>query len=325
MNKEEFKKYALTYDEYNRCLSMAEITIFMQGNKVNGKRPKSIFVVAQAGAGKTGLKHFVINEAQDMGNLDTYIEFNPDDIAIYHKYYQEILEEFPDDSYKILQEFVRPALDTYLRYRAVELRNNIVQEGTFGSTESYIEILNFQKNGGKAKIGKLQADGNREEKEVEGNYDIDINVLAVDKYESYLSALEREQYFRENDLPPRVVTLKNHDYAYDKMLDTIRIIESKKLYDKCRVFKRGYSYNRPELVHVNGDGKYSSVVEAVIAERNKNRKELLNKPEEYFARIEDLRKRIAICGIPDQIARLDELEELFNLEAIKNEKSNLKE
>lgn len=314
MKENDITKFNLTKEEYNECLTRAEISIFMQGDAVRGEKPKSIFVIAQAGAGKTSLKNFIINEGQDNGTLESCIEVNPDDIAIYHKYYQEILKEFPDDSYKILQEFVRPALDTYLRQRAVQLRNNIVQEGTFGSTQGYIDLIEFQKNGGKANIGKLQQDGTREEIDVEGNYEVEIDFLAVDRYESYLSALEREQYYRESGLPPRVVTLKNHDYAYEKMIDTMKIIEANGLFDKARVFKRGYAINKPELVHINGDGKYSSVVEAVIVERDKNRQELLRNPEKYYERIEDLRKRIEKDGIEDQIKRLDELKEEFKKE-----------
>lgn len=320
MKEKDLTKYNLTKEEYNKCLAMAEISIFMQGDAVTGRKPKSILVVAQAGAGKTGLKNFIINEGQDNGILESYIEFNPDEIATYHEYYKQILEEFPDDSYQILQEFVRPALDTYLRQRAVQLRNNIVQEGTFGSTQGYIDLINFQKNGGKAKIGKLQPDGTREEVNVQGNYEVELNILAVDRFESYLSALEREQYFRESNLPPRVVTLNNHDYAYDKMIETLRIIESKELFDRARVFRRGYSFNKPDLVHVSGDGRYSSIVEAVIAERNKNRQELLRIPEAYFERIELLRKRIEKSGIKEQLARLDELKEIFELELEKQGK-----
>lgn len=326
MREEDLKKYRLTEEEYNRCLAMAEINVFMQGNTVVGKKPKSIFIVAQAGAGKTGLKSYIINEEQDSGTLESYIEFNPDEIAIYHKYYKEILEEFPEDSYQILQEFVRPALDTYLRQRAVQLKNNIVQEGTFGSSQGYIELINFQKNGGKANIGNLKPDGTREEIQVTGNYDIEINILAVDRFESYLSALEREQYFRESNLPPRVVTLKNHDYAYYKMIDTLRLIETDKLFDKARVYRRGYLFNKPELLHVSGDRRYSSIVEAVITERNKNRQEILKNPEAYYQRIESLRERVLKNGIPDQISRLEELKELFDIEVAKDkEKHNKKE
>ena len=177
------KKYDLTLDEYFECLARAEINSFILGDKARSEKPMYIFVVAQAGAGKTGLKSFVIKEAKNLGILPGYIEFNPDDIATYHKYYNEVLSEFPDESYTILQRFVKPALDTYLRQAAVAGKYNLVQEGTFGSTDSYVEIIDFQKNGGKADIGDRKDDRTREVIDVPGGYTVNVDVLAVDKFE----------------------------------------------------------------------------------------------------------------------------------------------
>ncbi len=315
MEKDD-KKYDLTQEEYNRCLIRAEIATFMQGETVD--RPVSIFIVGQAGAGKTGLKRFAINEAEGMRKLGRYIELNPDEVAIHHEHYQKIIKEFPNESYKILQRFVSPAMDTYLRPKAVELRNNILQEGTFGAMEGYLTILDFQKNGGNASIGKLNNDGTREKRNVRGGYDIEINILAVDKFESIISCYEREQYFREAGLPPRVVTMENHDRAYINMLETIKAVESRGLFNRIRVFKRGYSPDRPELIYVNGDGKYAGTVDAVTAERARNRKELLSNPEQYIERIERLRERINNNGIKQQLTRLEELEDMFNEEVKKH-------
>lgn len=107
------------------------------------------------------------------------------------------------------------------------------------------------------------------------------------------------------------------------MIDTLRAIESRGMFDRCRVFKRGYSFNRPELVHISGDGKYQSVAEAVIVERNKNRQELLREPQKFYERVENLRRRILKNGIDEQIERLNELKTLFDLEVEKKE--NVKE
>jgi len=41
-------KYDLTEEEYKKCLTRAEIAVFMKGRPA--KNPRSIFVVAQAGA-----------------------------------------------------------------------------------------------------------------------------------------------------------------------------------------------------------------------------------------------------------------------------------
>ena len=108
--------------------------------------------------------------------------------------------------------------------------------------------------------------------------------------------------------------------------DTLKIVEQRGLFDTCRVYKRGYSFIKPELVHVSNDGRYSSVIEALISERNRNRREILRNPQEYYERIENLRKRIEESGIPQQIERLDELKVLFDLEVAKDkEKQSKKE
>ena len=115
--------------------------------------------------------------------------------------------------------------------------------------------------------------------------------------------------------------MENHDIAYEKLLETVRQVESKKLFDKIRVFKRGYSPEKPELVYINGDNRYVSAVEAIVAERAKNRQELLGNPEKYNQRIEELRKRIKVSGIKEQEERLDNLENAFNNELEKNRES----
>lgn len=313
MNKND-TKYDLTEEEFNRSLIMAESVIFM--GKKSAKNPISIFVVAQPGAGKSGLRSYAVNEAQqDNGSLETFIEFNPDEIAAYHQHYHEILKEFPDNSHQILQRFVAPALDDNLRQRAVELRYNIVQEGTFRSTDGYIKLMDFQKNGGQVKVGDIKPDGTRTIKTVKGGYNIDVNILAVDRFESLLSAYEREQEDRNKGFTARIVTPDNHDCSYEKMLETIRVVENRKLYNRMRVFKRGYIRNKPELVYVSGDKRYSSIVEAVVAERAKNRKELLSNPKAYLDRISKLRKQAQKTGPnPKQIERINRIEEEFNLE-----------
>lgn len=309
------EKYDLTKEEFETSLKMAEIVLLMRSKPV--ERPKSIFVISQAGGGKTGLKSFVELENKNKQSGDLFVEVNPDEVAIYHKYYEKILEEFPKESYAMLQKFVKPALDDYLRQRIVQLRNSVIQEGTFGNTDGYLEILEFQKNGGQANIGKVQANGQREAINVKGGYDIQINVLAVDRFESLLSSYEREQYFIDSNLPPRVVTAENHDRAYYNLLETLREVENKKLYDEIRVFKRGELETEPELVHITGDGKYPSAVECVKQTRYNERKKLLENPEAYKKRIEILKEK---AKSEIQLEKLNKLEEEFDkcLEEVKD-------
>ena len=302
------EKYNLTDEEFQKCLKMAEMKTFLQG--VSYENPKSIFVVAQPGAGKTGLKSYSLNQAQ-IERAGVFIEVNPDEISLYHKYYDQIINEFPDESHAQLQKFVKPALDNYLRQKAVALRNNILQEGTFGSTQGYMEILDFQKNGGKAKIGPLKDDNTREEVNVRGNYQIEINVLAVHKFESLLSSYEREQYFVESNLTPRAVTLENHDYSYNKMLDTLKQIEENKLFDKIRVFKRGRIETEPELVYISTGENFSDIAKVVEKVREEEKEKLLKSPQNYLNRINALKSKHPSQNL---LARLERLEQEFMIE-----------
>jgi len=54
---EKKDKYDLTPEEYEKCLKKAELRIFMFAEKSD--KPTSVFIVAQPGAGKTGLKSYV--------------------------------------------------------------------------------------------------------------------------------------------------------------------------------------------------------------------------------------------------------------------------
>lgn len=297
----ETEKYDLTKEEFEASLKLAEIAILMRGKKE--QQPKSIFVISQAGGGKTGLKSYIKSQTRD-----SFIEINPDEVAIYHKYYNQILKEFPNESHMILQRFVSVALDKFLRQRAVQLRNNLIQEGTFGGTKGYLEILEFQKNGGKAPIGEIKEDGQREMIEVEGGYNVEIDILVVDRFESLLSSYEREQYYIESNLPPRAVTEENHDRAYYNLLTTVEEIEKNKLFDEMKVYKRGYSEKQPELIHVAGDGRYPSVVECIKQARNNDRNRLLANADEYKQRIKVLKSKVKT---KIQLEKLEKLEKEF--------------
>ena len=306
------EKYDLTKEEFENSLKMAELALLMRVRPSD--EPKSIFIISQAGGGKTGLKTFVENENYK-GQENIFVEINPDEVAIYHKYYENIMKEYPKQSHTQIQKFVRPALDDYLRKRAVQFRTNIIQEGTFGSTDGYLKILDFQKNGGKAAIGPLESNGERKEIDIDGGYNIEIDILAVDRYESLLSSYEREQYFIESNLPPRAVTAENHDRAYFNLLKTTQEIENRGLYDTMRVFKRGKSETEPELVYVSGGNQYPSITECVRQVRMSERKRMLERPEAFLQRIENLKQRINTEVQKQKLEQLEKevIEELENM------------
>lgn len=296
------EKYDLTKEEFENSLKMAELALLMRVRPSD--EPKSIFIISQAGGGKTGLKTFVENENYK-GQENIFVEINPDEVAIYHKYYENIMKEYPKQSHTQIQKFVRPALDDYLRKRAVQFRTNIIQEGTFGSTDGYLKILDFQKNGGKAAIGPLESNGERKEIDIDGGYNIEIDILAVDRYESLLSSYEREQYFIETGLSPRAVTAENHDRAYENLIKTVQEIENRKLYNRMRVFKRGKIETEPELIYISDEGKYNSVADCIQEVRNEERKTIIKNSKKYLKRIQNLKQRVVDKNLIEKIEVLE--------------------
>lgn len=315
-------KYDLTEEEFRRSLIVAEFSTFMDVPRV--EKPKSIFIVAQPGAGKTALKIYARKKAQSNGECMHPIEFNPDLISLHHKYYKEIIEEFPNDSYRILQRFTRPALDDYLRQLAVEFQCDIIQEGTFASTQSYIEIIDFQRKGSYSSFKKIPYDNGQNKKNVQGGYNIEINCLVVTRFESLLSCFEREQRFIEKGVPPRSVTIENHDRAYENMLHTIDLIEEGKMYDKIQVYKRGIVEENPELIYDVEEKRYPKVSEFIRLERKKQEKELLSNPDDYLKRINILKEKVMQNKEKRSslLDRINRLEEMFKneLEKYKNSK-----
>lgn len=281
----EKEKYDLTKEEFEDSLKMAEIAVFMHSKPSNN--PTSVFIVSQPGAGKTGLRTYIESQYNEQ-----FIDFDPDEIAIYHKYYKEILQEYPKESHRILQRFVLPALDDHLRYKAVLFKNNIMQEGTFASTAGYLRILDFQKNGGKLPFPRVNENGEEEDLYAEGHYTIDINVLAVDRFESLLSSYEREEDFIQSGLPPRAVTAENHDRAYKNIIETLRETQERGLFDNITIFRRGEIETQPRKVWKIGEPTYQGSIQALLAEREKDRKRLLESPQVYLDRIKRLKSRI---------------------------------
>jgi hypothetical protein len=301
----------LNDDEFKQCLKRAEMGVFLDVKPVTDRKPKSVFVIAQPGAGKTGLHTYVENRHEQCN----FIEFNPDLIAVYHARYPLIIEHFPDDSYELVQEFVRPALDGYLRQRAVQLKTDILQEGTFASPE-YIRIIDFQKNGGYLNVNKSDGENINQTIYVNGDYDVELNVLAVHKYESLLSSYEREQYFIENEFAPRSVVEAHHDRAYCAIINNIRQVEKLNLSDEINVYRRGYTEKEPQLIYRSSNKRnYKSAVEAIESEREKNRIELLNNSEKYLTRISSLLDRVNKNKCEEckksQIARITKLRDDF--------------
>ena len=163
-------------------------------------QPKIVFTVGQPGSGKTTLGKYIKSKYSEMG--ECIVEESSDKIAKYHRDYNELLKLLPDDCYKLTRQFVRPA-EPKIYGKIRENKISIIQEKSLNRSENDYEFL---------------------QKFIDAGYNTEINIMAVDKYESFLSCIERDISLIELGQEPRPVSRINHDRMYEPMLDEIREI-----------------------------------------------------------------------------------------------------
>lgn len=253
------------------------------------KSPTVIYVSGQPGAGKTTLGKYVEGKYRKEGECT--VEISSDKIATYHKHYDELLKLLPDDCYTLSRQFVRVAEPTiYDKVRSNKL--NIIREiGLTKGEKDYKEMQRFKDSG----------------------YDIEINIMAIDKYESFLSCIERDIKLLELGFDPRPVARVNHDRMYDPIIQELIEIQKRGLSTRINVFTRGESIIRPKLEWTTGDTKYPNAQEALISERTKGRRNLLRNPQAYLQRISEAREKIELM-IQDEKMKKSYLEGLKQLE-----------
>lgn len=256
---------------------------------LSSSNPKISFITGQPGSGKTTLGKHIKDRMNNTG--ECAIEIGADKIATYHKYYNELLKLLPDECYRISRQFVRSA-EKIIMSELMKSKINVIQEISLSKGEGdYKRIQDFQDKG----------------------YNVELNVMAVNKYESFLSCIERDIKLLELGYDPRPVARINHDRMYESFLQEVQEIEKRKLASRINVFVRGNTLSRSELVYTTGDSRYASAQEAIISERDKNRRDILRNPTEYLARIEEARKKIRLM-IPEERLRKDYMQHLTQLE-----------
>ena len=256
---------------------------------ISSKKPKISYIVGQPGAGKTSLERYIQNQFEE--KKECTVEISADKVAMYHKYYDELLTLLPDECYSISRKFVTPACEIILR----EVRNkrlNIVRECAFSKGEQDYRRIKAFKDAG---------------------YEVEVNIIAVDKYESFLSCIERDVKLLELGYPPRPVTRQNHDRMYSAFFSEITEMNKRGICDNVRVFIRGKNIEQPVLVYSNGSTNYHTAQEAVNSERQKQRKNVMMNPEEYLQRIMIVKSKIEVL-LQDEKMKDDYLERLDNLE-----------
>lgn len=255
------------------------------------EKPTIMYLTGQPGSGKTTLGKFLQMQLAQQGKCA--VEVGADKIATFHKYYDELLKLLPNECYLLSREFVKPAKPVIFN-KLIENKLNILRECSLTKGEKdYKGMQQFIDNG----------------------YEVDINIMAVDKYESFLACTERDIKLMELGFDPRPVARVNHDRMYNPLLQELIEIQKRGLSTRIRVFTRGgKSSIHPHLAWSTGDDKYQNAYEAIISERSKERKILLQKPQEYLQRIADAKQSIGLM-ITEERLRNNYLEGLDQLEA----------
>ncbi len=297
---ENYERFKLTPEEVQEGIDdfFTQILIQARRSSIDAKTlsdlssttPRVSYLVGQPGSGKSTLGRCIESELKRKGEFS--VELSSDKIATYHRYYEELLKLLPEDCYTISRQFVRPA-SKVIQKGLTDKKINITREEIFNKGE--IDYENMQ---------KFRDSG----------YSIDLNVMAVDKYESFLSCMERDIKLLELGHDPRPVARANHDRMYDPFLLEIMEMTKRGLCDSIKVYARGESTIYPKLVWKTGDVTYASAQEAVIAERAKSRRALLADPTTYLSRIRAVRNKITFL-VTDPNLRANYLEELSQLEA----------
>ena len=295
----DYNKYKLTEEEIQIGTEdfLSQLLIEARRMKVGTRKiedlsssnPKVSYIVGQPGAGKTSLSRHMQKEYKKNG--ECVVEIGSDKIATYHRYYSELLKLLPEECYAISRQFSVPA-EKIISERLRSNRISIIREISLSKGEKdYKSIQEFK----------------------DGNYYVEINVIAVDKYESFLSCIERDIKLLELGYDPRPVARNNHDRMYDAFLQELIEIRKRGICDRINVFRRGKALNQVELVYTTGDTTYATEQEAVIYERAKNRKQLLREHQEYLERITEAKDNINML-VQDEQMRDNYLSELNQLE-----------
>ena len=295
----DIEKYKLTEEDIKNGIEDFLTQILIEARRQKGgtrkieelssEQPMIVYTIGQPGSGKTSLGKFIQRQYEDRG--ESLIEINSDKIATYHKYYNEILKLLPDECYTLSRQFVSVAEPEI--YKSIKTsRINVIQEASFAKGEKdYAHIQGFKDSG----------------------YSVEINIMAVDKYESFLSCIERDIKLLELGYDPRPVARVNHDRMYEPFLQELSEIEKRGLCDKMNVYIRGQALNIPELVYSTGDSNYSSAQEAVIAERAKSRRKIISEPQRYLSRLSTAKSKINMM-ILDERLKSNYLEGINQLE-----------
>ena len=242
------KEYKLNEEEYKMMYENTRKIVFQDAKTY--ENPIAIIVGGQTGAGKGGIDVYSKKEFKKQG-LDSIV-IDVDSYRMLHPKGEEIVKKYPTLYNDITAQETGPIAKALLQ-ETIEKGYNFIFEGTMKNTE----ILETMK-----KMPK--------------NYTKIVRVIATSPKESLLTAFERNEAQIEAVGYGRFTNVDVHDFSYEGVEKTLKIIEDSKVPDRIQIFTRGKDIVSPELVYDSSIEKneYNTAYETLIAYRNKDEKKM---------------------------------------------------
>jgi len=251
-----------------------------------GIRPSSdktlVIVGGQPGAGKSRL---IGPTNVELKNNAVIVDF--DELRALHPSYKTVSINYPETTYKILQADIDNLKNRILQF-LIDNEYNVIYEGALRNTEGFLELGNLFKK---------------------GNYNINMNIMAVPKLESYGSTLVRYAYAMLTERTPRWVEKAAHDESYEGVIRTVSAFRERGLADNISVFIR--SSESPKKIYSTDEKQFRDAILAIQYGREIGRRNAV----ENFRDKYNFVKQILEQRQPELIERLDSWEDLYRQEA----------
>lgn len=244
------KKFELTEDEFKDMFEKCKYATFYKCEPC--KNPKAIFVGGQTGSGKGGIDVYSEQEFLKENKSAALV-----DIDVYRALYpraDEILKQYPTIYTDITAKTTGQVVKQILQY-AIDNKYNFIFEGTLKDTEAFETMKSMPRY-----FTKI------------------VRVMAVPKFESLLTAFERNDEQVNMSGYGRFTNVATHNKTYIGVLNTIKTIEEQAKDITIEVFTRGKDMTSPIKVFTSGEDEKNSweVIQEKRAEFDKETIDLAN-------------------------------------------------
>ncbi len=276
-------KYKLTEQENEKIYNQIEQEVF--GEVPTSEKPITIIVGGQSGAGKGAVISYSKNELIESGRNPIII--TTDEYKPYHPKAKEIAKKYPTEYVEIIEQYAGNWTGRVLK-KAIDDKYDFIFEGTLKNDRILKRIKEMHDRG----------------------FSIKTRVLAVPKLESLISLHERYQQQIDTIGLGRLISIKQHNMAYNGIPSVIDQIEKSGLCD-VEVFIRGEELHKPKMVY-SSCVKNNSYITARQALEECRKNQAYKTSKSAKQRIDTLKQQfINRNASKEEMEQLNELEEEF--------------